>query len=354
MGVPGSNSTAEAAQAVQQGAILFATTRSVEEGLGPLYNASSCISCHSTPAAGGMGLEGLGLVVRVGRLTDSGFDPLVRQGGPVARAHSVTELGFPCQLQPGIPAGANVTSVRNAPALFEAGLIDAVPDDVIRAGAIPRGDGVQGHPNVVRTANGDERVGRFGWKGATPSLALFVAEALQTELGITSPLAPVDSLQTDRSLGALCAGDSVVPEDDGTMVDALTAYLRSLSAEGSGGSQGDPIGERVFDAIGCAACHVANLQADGREFGLYSDLLLHDMGPALDDGFIQGQAQGRDWRTTPLWGMATRNRFLHDGRARTLTRAILAHGGEADAASQRFGALAPADRDALLAFVASR
>jgi CxxC motif-containing protein (DUF1111 family) len=86
---------------------------------------------------------------------------------------------------------------------------------------------------------------------------------------------------------------------------------------------------------------------------LYSDLLLHDMGRALDDGFIQAAATGKDWRTAPLWGLSQRSRFLHDGRARSIEAAILAHGGEAEAMAQRFRALAAADRGALLAFLST-
>jgi CxxC motif-containing protein (DUF1111 family) len=112
-------------------------------------------------------------------------------------------------------------------------------------------------------------------------------------------------------------------------------------------------GATVFRQTGCAACHTPSLPAPGGEAGLYSDLLLHDMGPTLDDGVTQGQATGRDWRTTPLWGLGTRERFLHDGRARTVRAAVLAHGGEAAAAAGRFRALSEDDLGALLAFLAS-
>jgi CxxC motif-containing protein (DUF1111 family) len=107
----------------------------------------------------------------------------------------------------------------------------------------------------------------------------------------------------------------------------------------------------VFRQAGCAACHVAALRAGGRNVGLYSDLLLHDMGRALDDGVVQGSAAGADWRTTPLWGLSDRTRFLHDGRARSLEAAVLAHGGEAQRARQRFRALGDRARRRLLAFL---
>src|SRR6185312_5127706 len=151
-----------------------------------------CAGCHATPAPGGMGPDGLGIATRVGRLTVSGFDPMTGRGGPIARARSVGDLGLTCDLAPGIPAGANVTSVRNAPDLRGDGLIDAIPDEAIAAGAVPRGNGVHGRANRVKGADGRERVGRFGWKSDTASLRQFVADAFRNELGITSPLAPVD------------------------------------------------------------------------------------------------------------------------------------------------------------------
>ena len=339
----------------RRGAAVFATALSPADGLGPLYNGTACIDCHGSPVAGGMGPDGLATVLRVGQLSDGGFDPLVGRGGPVARAHSVAELGLPCQLEPGIPAGANVTSVRNAPALFGAGLIEAIPDEVILAGAVPRADGVQGRPNLVPAPDGRERVGRFGWKADTPSLQLFVADALRNEHGITSPLAPAANLPATPEGAPRCAGASDAPKDDGQRVDALTAYVAALPAPApfEAGSTG-PVGEALFRDVGCAACHTPTLPAGHADVPLYSDLLLHDMGRSLDDAVVQGQARGLDWRTTPLWGLSGRARFLHDGRARTVQAAILAHAGEADPAVERFRALANADREALLTFVSSR
>jgi CxxC motif-containing protein (DUF1111 family) len=109
----------------------------------------------------------------------------------------------------------------------------------------------------------------------------------------------------------------------------------------------------VFEDAGCVACHVPTLPAGDRDVPLYSDLLLHDMGPELDDAVVQGSARGRDWRTTPLWGLSDRTRFLHDGRADSLEAAILAHGGEADAARERFRSLSDDRLRSLLEFLRS-
>jgi CxxC motif-containing protein (DUF1111 family) len=124
----------------------------------------------------------------------------------------------------------------------------------------------------------------------------------------------------------------------------VTAYVANLPAPSP--SRGDPA---MFNRVGCGACHAPSLGG----VPLYSDLLLHDMGGALDDAVVQGEARGQDWRTTPLWGLGRRERLLHDGRARSTEAAILAHGGEADAVVQRFRALSPTDRGALLAFLST-
>src|SRR5713226_3166789 len=214
---------------VSRGALLFVTRFTPAQGLGPLFNASSCVSCHAAPTIGGMGANGLGTATRIGQLTAAGFDPLIGFGGPIARNHSVKELNLPCDLVAGIPARANVTSVRNAPDLHGTGVIDAIPDEKIAAGAVTRRDGVRGRPNWVTTADGRKRIGRFGWKEDTVKLREFVAIAFRNELGITSPLAPTDVAPVTLLGRHRCPGESDAPEDDGTMVDAVTAFVASMS-----------------------------------------------------------------------------------------------------------------------------
>ena len=337
---------------VARGAVLFAIDFLPLGGLGPLFNATSCLSCHHTPRAGGMGADGLATVLRVGRLRPTGFDPLVGYGGPIVRAHSVAEFfGQPCDLPLGIPAGVNMTSLRNAPPLFGSGLIDALPDTVIVAGAVPRDHGVYGRAHLVRDLQGRERVGRFGWKADTATLRQFVADAFRNELGITNPWAPTDYMPVGRDLSQRCAGEADTPEVDGTTIVAVTAYLASLPAPAPPESL-QP-GVQVFMAVGCAACHTPTLPLGDRQVPLYSDLLLHDLGSDLDDKVVQGHATGRDWRTTPLWGLGTRPRLLHDGRARTIEAAIMAHGGEATSAVRHFMSLSPTARSAVLTFLRS-
>ena len=228
----------------QRGGEVFATDFTPAQGLGPLFNNTSCLGCHNTPAPGGGGPDGLAIVLRVGQLTTSGFDPMLGRGGPFARAHSVSELGVPCALSAGVPSGANVTSVRNAPSLFGDGRLDAIPDAVILAGAVPRADGILGRPNLV-----DGRVSRFGWKTDTLSLRQFVGEAFRNELGITTPIAPTD-FQPAGACGGLTGG----PEVDGSIVADVVAYVASLPAPAPG--RGDPT---LFNQVGCGECHVPSL-----------------------------------------------------------------------------------------------
>src|SRR5438552_1883484 len=300
-----------------QGEALFLTDFTPEQGLGPLFNARSCVTCHNSPSVGGMATESTGVVARVARSSDDGINLLVGRGGPIARAHSVAELGQSCALVAGIPSEANLVSVRNAPQLFGLGLIDSIPDAVILAGAGPKDEGVHGRPNLVTAADGTQRVGRFGWKADTASLEVFVSEAMRNELGITSPLAPFDFPPAHTPDSALCAGEVETP-DGATVAAALSAYVGSLPPPAPRRAAENAPGAAVFARVGCADCHTPALHANGQEVGLHSDLLLHDMGPDLADGLPQGEAGGTDWRTTPLWGLGNRTRLLHDARARTL------------------------------------
>lgn len=298
------------------GAELFEREFTQAEGLGPLFNKRSCAGCHAFPSLGGTGEDGLATAMRIGRFTDAGFDAMLVRGGPFAHTDAV------CGATPGIPPGATVTSVRNAQPLFGLGRIAAIPDAAILAGA--------GRPNRV-----GEAVGRFGWKADTPTLEQFVAEAFRSELGVTSARAPATA-------SSRC-GDGK-PELDAAAVEAVTAFVAALPAPEPPSTPAP-----VFARAGCDACHTPQLAT----VPLYSDLLLHDMGPALDDRVVQGAARGRDWRTAPLWGLADRVRFLHDGRATTLRAAVLAHGGEAANARERFLRLSAAQERDLLVFLRS-
>ena len=146
-----------------------------------------------------------------------------------------------------------------------------------------------------------------------------------------------------------CPGKNPSPEDDGTILNAITAFVAALPPPRARTTSRN--GAEVFRKIRCDACHTPSVRLGQRRVRLYSDLLLHDVGAELNDSIAQGEARGSEWRTTPLWGLGGRMRLLHDGRSHNITEAILAHGGEARVVRQRFEALTPEDRSALLEFL---
>jgi CxxC motif-containing protein (DUF1111 family) len=341
-------------QLVELGYTLFRKEFGPADGLGPLYNARSCLACHQSPTSGGMGLNGLALVSRIGRIDIGSSEVRFPDGVPVARDKTIAELGFPCRLTHGPPASANVISLRNASPLYGLGFIEEIADEVILANAALQ-IGMKGRPNIVKDRWGRDSVGRFGWKGDVANLEQFVADAFRNEIGITSPLAPQDvAIAADKSCGNANPG----LDDEGSIVRAVTTYLAALPAPTSESSilksaKSYLEGQQLFSSAGCISCHTPTLSSKHGDVALYSDLLLHNMGPALNDSIVQGNATGAEWRTTPLWGLRLRTRFLHDGRAATPAEAILTHDGDGAAAAQAFRKLTHDDRNALLVFMST-
>ncbi|MGA2895644.1 MAG: di-heme oxidoredictase family protein [Xanthobacteraceae bacterium] len=331
---------------IERGDALFNAEFTPADGLGPLFNARSCFECHRSPTSGGMGIDGLAVVSRIGNLHGRTFEGVARNAAPVARAHTIASLGVPCDLVAGPPGAANLISIRNTPAVYGLGLIEAIPDAVIRAGAVSHGD-IKGRANIVSDWQGHERVGRYGWKADIATLDQMVGEAFRNELGMTNPRAPSDPI----GRGPNCGRAKQEIDVNGTTILAVSAYIAALPVPSGQPGAEHAAGQKLFTTMGCAACHIPALHADAANVPLYSDLLLHDMGPALDDGVTQGMAAGADWRTTPLWGLGTRVRFLHDGRATSIQDAVLAHAGESEAATLAFRRLAASDREALLTFL---
>jgi Di-haem oxidoreductase, putative peroxidase len=325
---------------VAMGADMFSTDLSPFQAVGPLFNGRACADCHSDPIPGGMGATQDTFVTRVGRITGGVFDPLIGQGGPIARAHSITQFGFFCGLPTGVPPLANVTSRRSAMTLRGTALIDFVQNsDILTAQAAEPAE-VRGKLNLLA----DGRPGRFGWKAQFSTLVEFMGDAFTREMGVTNPLVPIDEEQG-------CGASILKPEIDALPVEAVTTFMGSLDP-----AVPDPTclaapGAATFTSVGCAGCHTPSFPGPTRTINLYSDLLVHDMGPAMDDQFTAGSATGSEWRTAPLWRLGDRVHFLHDGRAATVTDAIAAHGGQAAASAAAFGALDAPTQQALLDFL---
>jgi len=327
--------------AVAQGADMFAQELQPLQGLGPLFNGRSCASCHNTPNAGGMGILPETFITRVARIVDGAFDPLTGHGGPIARQRSITEFGVSCGLPIGMPPLANATSLRSAMTLRGVSLIDNLQLNDILAVQLAQPLAVRGRLNLLA----DGRFGRFGWKAQTATLVEFMAEALRDEMGLTNPLAPLDLVEG-------CGTSLFKPEADAVALTSLVAFLNTLDPPAPSETCLSSRGAPLFTAVGCATCHTSSIPGPGGQVRLYSDLLLHDMGLGLADGFEQGSAKGREFRTMPLWRVSERQHFLHDGRARTIADAILQHGsGQATSAVRAFLTLSLTDQQALLDFL---
>lgn len=394
-------------------------TTTARDGLGPLYNAHACVSCHPDGGRGALGPDGApssALLLRLGRtgVHDAGAaagDPIygdqlqtlaITAGGPgdaaqrpvregVVRVRydavagdfadgttyvlrrpswSTGELAYGA-LDPGTR-----TSARIAPAVRGAGLLEAIPEDAIVARADPDdrdGDGISGRASRVHdAASDDERLGRFGWKAIQPTLAQQVASALRNDLGITSevfreqPCTPAQtSCRAAPGGGDPPSGTEITP----LLFEKLTRFTATLALPARSAARAGAAmeGRAVFHQAGCAACHTPSFEtaanaatpAGGQTIWPYSDLLLHDMGPGLADAVGEGDASGAEWRTAPLWGLGRATRdpastsLLHDGRARSSEEAILWHGGEAEGARAAYLALPRAQREALIAFLAT-
>ena len=271
-------------------------------------------------------------------------------------------------------------SPRMTPPMIGLGLIEQIAPADILAHADPEdrdGDGISGRPNIVRDAiTGELTLGRFGWKAQTPSIRQQSADAFSGDIGISTPEVPRhwgDCTEMQKDCLAMPNGvqERLGPvEAPPPVMDLVTFYSRNLAVPARRDLDKPEVlaGKKLFYDMGCTSCHTPKFVTrrgtpnKAQAFQLiwpYSDFLLHDMGEGLADGQQVGDATGNDWRTPPLWGIGLTETvngntfFLHDGRARNLTEAILWHGGEARQARDRFAAAKAVDRDALIKFLES-
>jgi CxxC motif-containing protein (DUF1111 family) len=318
---------------------------SIDEGVGaPRFNGDSCRACHFEPVLGGSGPRGVN-VMRHGLLsTDGAFVPPT-VGTILHRVNAHPEDPIRAQ------AGAVVFEHRQTPPLFGLGLVEGIDEADIVALADPddRAEpfGISGKASY--TDGG--RFARFGWKAQVPDLDEFARDAFSAELGLTLPYAE------GRTFGRLFDDDDVPdPEIDAATLADVAGFVRTLGPPPPGPVV-DPVavsrGEQAFADLGCADCHVPTLPGADGPVALYSDLLLHDVLPDGEPGVEDAAAEVGEYRTAPLWGVGSSGPWLHDGRADTLTDAILGHAGEAEAARERFSVLTPAEQAELTAFLES-
>ena len=354
-----------------QGKDEFEEADAPDEGLGPRFNLDSCLGCHSQPASGGSSpFVNPQVAMATAAGANNAVPSFIRAAGPVREArYKLKPNGSPDggvhslfvtsgrSDAPGCNAvqedfeaevAANNVVFRIPTPVFGAGLIEVIPDAVIDANrtacaAAKANFGISGRAN--RNGN-DGTITRFGWKAQNKSLLLFAGEAYNVEMGISN-----DLFQTERDDNPNCqyapVPNSVADIEGGDPVSAIekfAIFMRFLapprpSAFTPGGPASISSGRQTFFNTGCALCHTPTLTTGNsaisvlanRNVNLFSDLLLHNMGPGLADDVSQGAARGSEFRTAPLWGLGQRIFFMHDGRTKNLVNAIRAHRSGASA-----------------------
>jgi CxxC motif-containing protein (DUF1111 family) len=332
--------------------------------LGPVFTENSCARCHGGQAA--TGGSGPRLVTRIGRITNGQFDPMVEFGGPLIQNRGIGFFNGVNFVGEVVPSEATIVARRRTTPLFGLGLVDAVPDETFIALAQQEhltNPQTAGRPSpVLDPATGQGRVGKFGWKAQQPTLFAFAGDAYVNEMGVTTPLFPVENCP-QGNCNLLEANPAQGHPNDPTnaTVQQFAAFLTLLAPAPPGPTSPDvQAGRAIFLAIGCAECHRPALRTgpnviaalNSVVFAPYSDFLLHDMG-GLGDGILQNQAGPREMRTAPLWGLRFQRSFLHDGRAQSPEDAILAHEGQGQPARDRFSALSSTQQGQLIDFLDS-
>ncbi|WP_369048229.1 di-heme oxidoredictase family protein [Tenacibaculum sp. UWU-22] len=378
--------------------IFVTAPATLNPGLGSVYNNSSCIKCHPSDGRGKLLPKNInGFTSLLLRISTPGNDkhnaPLAAPGyGTQLQNHALSgflpEVTYQLSLQEQIELLADGTQVvlrkpifsvtdwykekptnymlspRIAPPIFGSGLLEAIPEaDILKATDENDSDknGISGKANYVwNPVTQQTELGRFGWKANVSTLQVQVAGAYHGDMGITNPVFTKE--EYDDGL----ADD---PEISAEILNNVVVYCQTLGVPAARDVDNEQVdnGYQIFQNIQCAACHTPQqrtLQASvealsNQTFYPFTDMLLHDMGEGLADNRPDFLASGKEWQTRPLWGIGLQKivnghtQFLHDGRARNLTEAILWHGGEAEAAKNNFKKLSTKEREDLLAFLNS-
>ena len=385
----------------------FDEVETIEDGLGPVYNAQSCRECHQNPVSGGASQV---TELRVGHLGPDGTfqnpEIPIAHGAEIITGRSLINDRAICpsaaapdtEIQERVPESENIRTFRLSLSLFGDGFVEAVADSTLEG--LSRRQERESYGRIhgqvlyvpIVEAPGHTGVGRFGWKDQHASLLSFSGDAYLNEMGITSRLFPDEVTQ-------ICNGvqePNNRPGDDGLEdVDHFARFMRATKAPARdtvlAGTEQAKRGSQLFDQIGCVSCHTRTLttapagtpihggmftiprELGGRAFHPFGDFLMHDIGTG--DGIVMAMEEhyGRNmyrykWermseagfhstmnkvRTAPLWGVRLRTRLMHDGESVTLGDAIKRHRGEAEEAARRFRELPPEEREAVLEFLRS-
>ncbi len=370
-----------------EGRVLF-------DGVGPLFNANACTQCHSSegrkPVYALNGELEDAILFRLGdkqgnthpfygeQMQHQSIDSSIATEGKIlydiVTATDNTPAGVTFSFtstDPNQPLGDSVISGRISPQLVGMGMLNLIPEtDIIAAADADdtNKDGISGRVHWVVEGN-QQQVGRFGWKAINSSLRTQNANAMSQDMGLTTSVFAEPNCTASQYVckdlpnGGIAGGPEVVDES----LEAVTEFMTALAVPERriGNLARFNKGANLFAQTGCASCHTPKQKTgDSLRFPLlsqqviypYTDLLLHDMGAKLDDGVKEKNAESYEWRTPPLWGIGIvardpEARFLHDGRASSLTEAILWHGGEAQTTKNKFTQLSIEDKETLLGFL---
>ncbi|MFH4613745.1 di-heme oxidoredictase family protein [Vibrio diabolicus] len=385
------------------------------DGLGPLFNTNGCQNCHIKDGRGHPpeqnDLHAVSMLVRLSipAMTPEQKKAYIKDGGIPEPTYGgqlqdfalqdqtpegkieITYTDVPVKFKDGTTVTLrkpylNITdlgygdmhpdtefSARVAPPMIGLGLLESIPDETLLAWADAQDankDGISGKVNKVWEIEKDDfSIGRFGWKAGQPTLMQQNAAAFNGDVGLTSHLFPNENCTSKQSI---CDDmpNGGKPEVSENILDFVEFYSQHLAVP-IRRNMNDPsvkLGQKIFAASGCESCHKTSVKTAKRPelpalseqlIHPYTDMLLHDMGEGLADNRPEYLANGREWRTAPLWGIGYTEEvnghtyFLHDGRARNLMEAVLWHGGEAETAKQNVLALNKKERNALIAFLNS-
>ncbi len=381
---------------------------SARDGLGPVFNSISCTGCHIRDGRGAppqqYGAPLASMLIRLsinGRTHEGAPMPEPTYGGQLQNRaiHGVQPegdvkikyeeiKGFFADGQPyslwkpqyeftdlkyGNMHPNTKISPRTAPFMIGLGLLEAIPEVSILVNVDEKdknNDGISGRPNYVWDYEKKQKtMGRFGWKANQPNLRQQVAGAFNGDMGLTTSLFTTDHC-TSQQADCKKQINGGNPEISDEVLNATTSYSSSLAVPMRRNAQNREVlrGKQLFTEAKCASCHTPKFMTEalpnypeyqGITIRPYTDLLLHDMGEGLADHREDFEAEGREWRTAPLWGIGLipkingHTNFLHDGRAKNLSEAILWHGGEAENSKNLFLKMHENDRKALVKFLES-
>jgi CxxC motif-containing protein (DUF1111 family) len=359
---------------------VFMEEEDISAGLGPVYNARSCVDCHATANVGGASQV---TELRVGRRDIHGnfVNPTIQinDGGSSIPSRSLVNDRAICpEAQERVPAGETIQALRATTNVLGDGFVEAIDDSTLAAianGQPSRSGGrIAGELVLVPIgeAPGKSAVGRFGWKDQHASLLSFAADAYLNEQGVTNRLNPVDTTTVCKTT----SDPEDHPDSQGLAdIDHFARFIRATNApprDATLAATGDAqAGAQIFHAVGCDICHVSSITTapagtvinggtftvpaalGGKTIHPYSDFLLHNVGTG--DGIVQNGPQdtANKMRTPPLWGLRTKSRLMHDLLSLTRNEAILRHSGEASSVVNNYRSLSKSQRDQLITFLNS-